>query len=330
MRDIAKALDISIATVSRALADNPQVKPETIRRVNRAAAELGYKKDPALASLNAYREGRRQQKGFHGVIAWLTHHATQDAWREDWTSLQYFNALQPLASRLGYRVESFWLHPTDMPPGRLNQILRARGIRGILLPSLPENVDSIDFIWDSYAVVALSETILVPRVHSVQKSVFFDIRTAVEKLAELGYRKPLLAVHTRYHKGMHGIHEGAFAVATREMLGEARPVIHAPKDRLASAIHRFRNQAEVDVVLSTYTKQVLGIPAGDSTPWVSLSLQSEHGSLTGIRHEYETITRIALDHLVSMLHRGEYGLPEHPIIMRVCGVWCPGDLQVKP
>lgn len=80
MREIARALGLSIATVSRALASSPRVKAETVRRVQAKAAELGYQQDPALGALNAYREGRRKRNSFQGVIGWLTNHATPDKW----------------------------------------------------------------------------------------------------------------------------------------------------------------------------------------------------------------------------------------------------------
>ena len=133
---------------------------------------------------------------------------------DDWWSLRFFNLLEELAPPLGYRVEPFWVHPKEMPAARLDKILRARGVRGIILPSLPAGVEGIDFLWEPYAVVALSETVLTPRVHSVQVGTSSNIRTIIENLAELGYRKPLLAVHDRFHFGMHGIHEGAFMMAT--------------------------------------------------------------------------------------------------------------------
>lgn len=330
MRDIGRALGLSIATVSRALANSPRVRKETIRRVKAKAVELGYEPDPALGSLNAYREGRRKRSGFHGVIAWLTNHATAEKWRDDWTSVQFFNALEKLAPPLGYKVEPFWVHPTKLPPARLDRILKARGVRGILLPSLPEGVESIDFLWDHYAVVALSETVLSPRLHSVQKSAFSDIRTVVEELASLGYRKPLLAVHTRYHVGMHGIHEGAFMTATRELMGEIRPTIHARRISLGAAIREFLDREEVDVIVSTIRRSTLGLRGVESPPWVELNFHPGSGEDTGIHHDFEQVPRVALEHLISMLHRGEYGLPEHPIVLRLRGVWCAGDLPGIP
>lgn len=53
LEDIAKALKISIATVSRGLADSPKVKPETKKEIIRKAQEMGYKPNQIAKSLSS-------------------------------------------------------------------------------------------------------------------------------------------------------------------------------------------------------------------------------------------------------------------------------------
>ena len=51
LKDIAKALNVSISTVSRALKDHPDVKPETIKAAKELAELLHYKPDTNALSL---------------------------------------------------------------------------------------------------------------------------------------------------------------------------------------------------------------------------------------------------------------------------------------
>jgi len=51
LKDIAKAIGVSISTVSRALKDHPDVKPETIKAVKQLAESLHYKPDTNALSL---------------------------------------------------------------------------------------------------------------------------------------------------------------------------------------------------------------------------------------------------------------------------------------
>ena len=45
LRTIADRLGLSVTTVSRALKDGPEVKPDTVAKVKAAAAEIGYRPD---------------------------------------------------------------------------------------------------------------------------------------------------------------------------------------------------------------------------------------------------------------------------------------------
>ena len=53
LEDIAKALKVSIATVSRGLADSPKVKPETKKVILKKAQEMGYKPNQIAKSLSS-------------------------------------------------------------------------------------------------------------------------------------------------------------------------------------------------------------------------------------------------------------------------------------
>lgn len=60
IRDLARALDLSIGTVSRALNDRPDVNAETRARVKEAARRMGYQPD---------QSGRSLRKGSTGLVA---------------------------------------------------------------------------------------------------------------------------------------------------------------------------------------------------------------------------------------------------------------------
>lgn len=53
LEDLARALKLSIATVSRAMSDSPRVKPETKRLVKAKAEELGYRPNQIAKSLSS-------------------------------------------------------------------------------------------------------------------------------------------------------------------------------------------------------------------------------------------------------------------------------------
>lgn len=60
--DIAKELNISAATVSRAINGNPRTNAKTAEKVNRMAQELGYQSNKVASNL------RKQKSNTIGVI----------------------------------------------------------------------------------------------------------------------------------------------------------------------------------------------------------------------------------------------------------------------
>src|ERR1700686_115435 len=72
LSDIARKLNVSHTTVSRALRNDRQISRPLCQRVQRTAAEMGYRPDAMLTALAHYR---RSSKAIPGAaeIAWVNH-----------------------------------------------------------------------------------------------------------------------------------------------------------------------------------------------------------------------------------------------------------------
>lgn len=55
IKDIARSLSISVATVSRALGGDGNIRPETKKKVLETAERLGYRRNPVAINLQSGR-----------------------------------------------------------------------------------------------------------------------------------------------------------------------------------------------------------------------------------------------------------------------------------
>jgi DNA-binding LacI/PurR family transcriptional regulator len=125
-RELAAAAGVDVSTVSLALNHHPRIPLTTRRRILKLAVELGYRPDPALASLAAHRwQGRRDYGGVTLALAIDTRDRKELEWR------LYAQGIRDRAAAIGYGINEFQL--TDYPsPRRFWAVVRQRGIRGVI------------------------------------------------------------------------------------------------------------------------------------------------------------------------------------------------------
>ena len=188
MRDIAARLDVSVMTVSRALRNAAGVNQSTRKQVLEMAQRLGYRPDPALAVLNAYRHNRRQRV-IHEQVAFVTNFPTPNHWKRVPTFRRYFEGASRRADALGYTVSPFWLGDPNLTPRRASTILRDRGIRGLLVGPLAKGDTSLELEWDWFSTVALGRSLVSPGLTTAS--------TNHLQVGELGWTEAVRLGYTR-------------------------------------------------------------------------------------------------------------------------------------
>ncbi len=103
LKDIARAAGVSHMTVSRVVRGERSVAPSTAATVRRFIRQLGYRPDPALSALAAYRTRRRSPAAGH-VLAFLEAEATPYVARVR-------HGAREEAGRFGYTLHRFPLPP---------------------------------------------------------------------------------------------------------------------------------------------------------------------------------------------------------------------------
>ncbi len=188
LRSLARELGLSPTTVSDALRQRGRVNPQTATRIREAADRQGFRINPLMASvLSEVRRGR--QPAFRGIIAALDLYEDRH-WPHGPFPKAIVDGAQALAVEQGFSVELFVAGGSTMSIRRLDSVLAARGIEGlIVLPSWFQP-DLSGLTWSRYAAVYTDFIRTVPRFHTVCMDHYGTMFELLERLQARDYRRP--------------------------------------------------------------------------------------------------------------------------------------------
>lgn len=192
LKHIAAACDVSVATVSYALRNNPRIPLATRERIKKKSKELGYIPDPTLSSL-ASRIQTSGQTSFVASVAIL--HPNPPNSRSTQLFNKHCEYFKAKMSELGCAVSDFHVDSNRYRPERLAQILRTRGIKGILLGwgKWPEAMK--DFPWHAFAVISTERTTISPLIDKVSMNHFHALNTVFDHVNQYDFKRMGIILH---------------------------------------------------------------------------------------------------------------------------------------
>lgn len=327
---------MSHTTVSLALRGDPRISTAVRRRIERTAAAAGYRRDARVAELMARLRTLRLQPDA-STLGFITAWPTRESWQASPNQRRFHAGAQARAMELGYRVEDFWLREPGMTSRRMSAILRTRGIRGLILQSLPKAHGHLSLDWRHFAAVAKGLTIARPRLHRVTSSHFEDMRLVVHHLKRHGYRRPGLVLDADLDARTDQAWTAAYLLDQQQRPARERtPALVLDSAREAPRFARWLAQHRPDVILFSRLPvpawlAAIGSRVPDDVGLVHLDWSAEVAPLTGIDADPEAAGAAAVDLLVGQLHANERGIPSREKIVAVRGRWVPGtSLKAAP
>ena len=326
MSDIATKLGLSTMTVSRALGNVGGVKPSTRARVLQAAKTLGYRPDPSLSVLNLYRHGRRQH-ALAEKLAFVTDFPTADGWRKIITFARYFEGVRRRATQLGYGIEPFWIGAAGMTPRRASEILRGRGIRGIIIGPLARGRSSLELNWPYFSTVALGRSLERPGVTVVSANHFQAMELACAEVARRGYRRIGFAVTAGEEARTQGAPRAAFRMQQESFTGPLVPALVVPEFS-KDAITAWAQTHQPDILLTseqTHYDLLLAGSGSRSSPIAFVHLNIDPASdHSGVDQMHDLVGEQAAALLHLKLLQRETGVPVHRTMLLVHCTWKEG------
>lgn len=333
LRQVAAVAGVSDATVSLALRSHPRIPQETCRRIREIARRLGYQADPAVQRLMTYLRTRRYPLR-DGSVAFVSAFEHPRPWRDNLHLARIRQGMENRAARLGFKLDDFWLGEAGMTPRRLGEILRTRGMNGVVFLGFPHATPALDFPWEHFAATTIGHSLGGP-LHRVCQHHYAELTRAVTELHRLGYRRPGLVLNTDVDDRVQRYYRAAFLVAdlAEALLPPFLWPLEADSGRSLDRLLAWRRRHQPDVLLMSQpppdVREVaakLAATKRAAPPAVALLDLHDRdiGAYAGMRHAYEDLGSAALDVVVGQIMRGEKGLPTHPRVVMIGGEWHDG------
>lgn len=331
LRDIAQAVGVSHVTVSLALRGDPRISAARRKEIVATAERLGYRPDPMLASLSAYRQARKPVE-IRSTIAWLNQWPDPRRLRRFHEFDAYWRGASEYAAWLGYRLEEFVV-TKDMTPARLLQILLARNVRGVLIPPHSNGLDLPDFDWSLFSVVRLGTSVTHPRAHIVGSDQKNCASLAFARVWEKGYRRIGYITSLRFDRNTGGNFRAGYLSAQDEHVPLRRH--HAPlvlsEESTPTDVRRLRRWlkvARIDAVVSSLGNiatvlELAGCRVPEDLGVAALShLDGQFDA--AVDQNSGEVGRVAMATLAGLVHQNERGIPQFCRRILVEGRWVDG------
>lgn len=181
VRELARRVGVSTATVSRALNNQPQVSAETRAKVLALADESGYQ----------FRVGKR----FTNVIGVVYPAAPVNPDDGSFESAMISGILRGIDE---HRFDLQFVNiDRDRAPGEsLTQLFRRKGLRGVIIRNIRSSPDLTEELADEgFPSILIADRSDHPGVNYIQSESRQDSARAVDHLAQLGHRRIALIRH---------------------------------------------------------------------------------------------------------------------------------------
>ncbi len=340
--EVARRAGVHVTTVSLALRNHPSLPASTRERIQSLADEMGYRPDPMLRALIAYRH-KEKPANAATTLAYLTHWGSRWGWKASPAHADFYSGAAARAAQLGYRLEHFWLGERATTPRSLSHSLAARGIAGLIVASHRwENDAELQMDWKRFCAVKIDFFPHSPHLHTVTNDQRAIIRLALQRVAAAGYRRIGFVMPRWWDRFVDQAWSAGF-LAEQQNLPEgdrvpilayasARPEPSAsgghtpvPARELKAWLDRHRPEALISWAPFVRPRLAdLGLRIPRDLAYVDIFRTDGDSEAAGIRQNCRRVGELAVELLAGQLTQYSFGVPEFPTSTLVGGTWFDG------
>jgi LacI family transcriptional regulator len=348
LADIAGKAGSAISTVSLALRNDARVAAPKRRRIQKIAAEMGYQANPLVARLMFELRKSRKQKYVATLAVINASTMPPEIYNKISNMAAWHQGLQQRARQLGYTLDHFWLHDPECQPHRVERILRAKNIRGVVFQGVMVESDlkPCKAIASSIPSVVMGVHLREPPLNFITNDHYFSAFHACCQLRKAGYRRIGIVLDQwlddvlehRYVAGYYASHERSEkSLPVLYLNGPLADVLPKENPRLEGR-KKFaewieQHHPDACICINSYLVEWirdLGINIPREMGFALLDLPRElNGIVAGMEPRSIETGMKSIDVLVGQINRGEEGLPGFQTGTMIESQWMPGPTVRK-
>jgi LacI family transcriptional regulator/LacI family fructose operon transcriptional repressor len=330
MQDVAQAAGVHQTTVSRALRNDPRLPAATRRRVQRVADRMGYRPHPLVSALIAQRRARHPPQ-FELTIAFVARTLLGDAGQ------LHLAGARAMAQQVGYRLALFVLGVDGLTEKRLNSVLLARNVRGLIIAGLPEARGNFALEWRHFCTAVIEYTFDSPAFDRVIHDNYEGMRLIMGECVRRGIRRVGLTLATIGHERTERLIGAAYWIEQKSgrFFAAIPPLIQPSwvEDRFTAWFRRHR--PEVIVTSNALLPAVLDwcvrerLRPGHDIQLINVNAQPQ-GALAGVVQNHFAIGATAARLVADKISHNESGIPALRKTILTPGTWSEGSTLHHP
>lgn len=323
-RDLARAAGVCPATISLALRNHPSIPEPTRAHIRKLAEKMGYQANPRVAELMGQIRRNRATHHLTESIALYWSDADQ-ATVHGYTHLhQMEEAIRVHLRSQGYHLICCYHGETDGTPARIERMLQARGIRGLLLaPLIQLPHRHLKWKWDSFSVVILGSGLWRPEFNRVRFNHAEEMGILLHHLHHRGFRRIGLVTDRLVDNRSQRAVSGGFFSRIPPALRAANPLFESDGEDRSAFLAWLKSFAPECLIV--HSARVPGWLHGmrKAPPMVltATNLGPAGQSIAGIHQDYNLLGKMGAEQLMGQLLLNRTGIPDVPVKVNITGTF---------
>ena len=339
MRDVAKAVGCSMYAVSSALNNRGRISTAVRSRIVEESRRLGYRLNPYISAAMASARGGKVKSeiGTIAIISLSMQDQIESQMRRQF-EVYYDSMLEGArrrADELGFKTETVWLDKMGISLDRLNNVLQARGIQGVVMLPNCRYRDFSNFPWEAYSPVQLFPTHSSPRLHRASVDFHRGVHCAVDELQRRGYQRPGFFVEEFRDELVEKRWSSAFLAVLMRLAKINRVPVFIKKQIEAKKFLKWYEAHHPDVLIGHCHDAITWLEeAGYKMPgdfgFFSLNRLLTGEDCSGLDHRPNEIGALGIDMVVGQIYRNERGIPSVPRTVLIDADYVDGSSLAHP